>query len=58
VNDDDALKEKENIFANDGLYVGISSGAVIAGLKKYISTNNVSKQSIVLVFPDGGERYE
>ena len=58
VNDDEAYEEKTNIFHSDGLSVGISSGATIAGLKKLLISNNYTNKNIVVIFPDGSDRYD
>jgi len=42
----------------EGLLVGISSGAVLAGAIKYLKENSKMKNKrIVLLLPDSGERY-
>lgn len=58
VDSSEAALEKKNIFLNEGLFVGYSSGAVIAGLKKLLRTNEYENKNIVLIFADGGDRYE
>lgn len=58
VENEEALEEKENIYKSEILFVGLSSGAVIAGLKKLLKTKKYEDKNIVLIFPDGGERYE
>ena len=57
IEDSEALEEQIKIYKNDEIAVGISSGAVIAGLKKYILFNDCSNKNIVLIFPDGLDRY-
>lgn len=58
VDDKDAFFEKEHIYKTENLYVGISSGAVITALKKLMLNNEYRNKNIVLIFADGGERYE
>ena len=54
----EALEEKSNIYKSDGLFVGLSSGAVISGLKKLLNVKEYKNKNIVLIFADGGDRYE
>lgn len=58
VDDFEAFEEQMKIYKNDKIAVGISSGAVISGLKKYVMCNDCSKKNIVLIFPDGLDRYQ
>lgn len=58
VSDSEALYEQNKIYEYDGLSVGISSGAVLAGLKKLLVSNNYSNKNIALIFPDGADRYQ
>lgn len=58
VEDNESFYEKTKIYETEGLGVGISSGAVIAGLKKFILSNNCFNKNIVLIFADGSDRYE
>ena len=55
IKDEDAIKTGSFIAKNEGLLVGISSGAVLAAsieiAKKYENKN------IVILLPDTGERY-
>lgn len=57
VSDSEALKEQSSIFLSESLFVGKSSGAVIAGLKKLLKNNKYCRKNIVMIFPDGGDRY-
>ena len=58
IDDDEAFTEKTRIYKIEGLFVGLSSGAVIAALKKIVNNYNSDHKNIVLIFPDGGDRYE
>ena len=58
IENDEALEGKESIHKIEGLFVGLSSGAVVAGLKKLLIAKKYNNKNIVLIFPDGGERYE
>ena len=57
VTDREAFREKQLILQSDNLYVGISSGAVIAGVKKLLKKKTYKDKNIVLIFADGGDRY-
>ncbi len=57
VYDEEAFYEKNKIYETEGLGVGISSGAVIAALKKLLKTNNYIDKNIVMIFADGDDRY-
>lgn len=54
----EALEMQKLLARKEGLLVGISSGAVLAGAIKYLKENNKMKNKrIVLLLPDSGERY-
>ena len=57
VNDEEAFYEKNKIDEIEGLGIGISSGAVIAALKKLIEYKNYNGKNIVMIFADGDDRY-
>ena len=57
VDDEESFYEMDKINNIEGIGVGISSGAVIAGLKRLLITSNFENKNIVLVFPDGDDRY-
>lgn len=57
IDDSEAFHYKELIQKYDNQFVGISSGAVIAGLIKLLNSGIYNKKNIVLIFADGGERY-
>lgn len=52
VSTDEAYEAVREIAELEGILVGISSGSVLAGIKKLNLKGNV-----VLIFPDSGERY-
>ena len=54
----EALEMQKLLARKEGLLVGISSGAVLAGAIKYLKENSKMKNKrIVLLLPDSGERY-
>lgn len=57
VSDADALSAMRETVKREGLFIGISSGAALcAGIEIAKSEENTGK-NIVLLFPDGGDRY-
>ena len=57
VSDADALSAMRETVKREGLFIGISSGAALwAGIEIAKAEENTGK-NIVLLFPDGGDRY-
>lgn len=57
VSDEDAYKYAKEMVLNEGIFVGISSGAALcAAIKEGLKEENKDKV-IVVILPDGGERY-
>lgn len=54
---EDAYVMTRRLAAEEGLLVGISSGAALAGAMKLPARSAGTPAVIVVVFPDGGERY-
>jgi len=57
VTDDDAYRFTREIALNEGLLVGISSGAAVAAAVKIAQRPENKGKNIVLIMPDTGERY-
>lgn len=57
VEENRAFKAMINLARKEGIFVGISSGAVLAGAKEYIENKKIINKKILLIFPDTGERY-
>ena len=57
VSDEDAMEYSRQLAILEGIFVGISSGATLAGAVNYIKTNNVKDKMVVIILPDTGERY-
>lgn len=57
VSDDDAAKNARLCAAKQGLLVGISSGAAIAGAIQMAQREENKDKNIVVLLPDTGERY-
>lgn len=57
VEDADAYKCAKEVAKTDGIFVGISSGAALAGGIRLSQRPENKGKKIVLLFPDGGGRY-
>lgn len=57
VSDDDALTTMKQIATNEGLLVGISSGAAVYAAAQLAKKSENSNKRIVVILPDTGERY-
>lgn len=55
VHDDEACKGCSELLEKEGIFAGISSGAVFAAAKRIVK--NEKNKKIVMIFPDSGERY-
>ncbi len=62
VSTEDAYAMTRRLAADEGLLVGVSSGANLAGALKVLSSGGTVvgpgfSPAVVIIFPDGGERY-
>jgi cysteine synthase A len=57
VSDTDAFRAMKRLMMEEGIMAGVSSGAVLAAASIYLKSNNVESSTVVLIFPDTGERY-
>jgi len=55
VDDDRAFETARQLARQEGLFVGMSSGAAMAAAIE--EAQNIQKGVVVVIFPDGGERY-
>ncbi len=55
VNDDEAFEMTRKLALNEGLFVGMSSGAALCGALKMAEM--IDKGTIVVILPDRGDRY-
>lgn len=56
VSTDEAIRETKNLIKHQGLFVGFSSGANMAAIKKLAAEDNKTK-SILTIFADSANRY-
>lgn len=57
IDDEDAFETGRELAANDGLLVGISSGAAVAAARQLAMRAENEGKMIVVILPDTGERY-
>jgi len=55
VKDEEAFEMTREIVKKEGIFVGLSSGAAMMGALKV--AEKIKKGKIVVLFPDGGEKY-
>lgn len=57
VSDDEAMEAMRELAVTEGLFVGISSGAALCAARQVAMLSGYKDKVIVVLFPDGGERY-
>jgi cysteine synthase A len=55
--DEEAFEATKDLARSEGILAGISSGAVAVAARKYLKKYEVKSSTVVMVFPDTGERY-
>ena len=56
VKDAEAYEKAKELFKEENIFCGISSGAALAGALQYVRKNNEIK-NVVIILPDLGDRY-
>lgn len=57
VSDEDAVAWMRHLARREGIFAGISSGAALAAALTVASREDAADRVIVVILPDGGERY-
>lgn len=57
IEDEEAYSTARNLGKTDGIFVGVSAGAALAAAKKLGSRPENQEKTIVVLLPDGGDRY-
>jgi len=57
VSNEDAIEYARRLAAEEGILVGISSGAAIVAAKRLAQDPAYDGKTIVVILPDSGERY-
>ncbi len=57
VSSEEAFDKMDLVNTEEVVFVGISSGAVLAGVIQYIEKNKIENQNIVVIFPDSLAKY-
>lgn len=57
VTDEDAMRAAKRLAATEGVLVGFSSGAALSAAADVIRRGGCEKKNVVVLLPDGGERY-
>jgi cysteine synthase B len=55
IEDDDAFETTRLLATREGIFVGMSSGAAVAGALQI--AKNLNSGTIVVILPDRGDRY-
>lgn len=57
VSDEDSYKYAQAVVKAEGIFAGISSGAALKGAVELAKRKESEGKNIVVIFPDGGDRY-
>ena len=57
ISDDEAMEAMRELAVTEGLFVGISSGAALCAARQVAMRPEYKDKIIVVLLPDGGERY-
>ena len=57
ISDEDSYKYAQAVVKAEGIFVGISAGAALCGAVQLAKRDEYKGKNIVVIFPDGGDRY-
>ena len=57
ISDADSYKFAQSVVKSEGIFVGISAGAALCGAVELAKREEFEGKNIVVIFPDGGDRY-
>lgn len=57
ISDGDSYKYAQAVVKSEGIFVGISAGAALCGAVELAKREEYKGKNIVVIFPDGGDRY-
>ena len=57
ISDEDSYKFAQSVVKSEGIFVGISAGAALCGAVEIAKRDEFAGKNIVVIFPDGGDRY-
>ena len=57
ITDEDSYRYAQAVVKTEGVFVGISAGAALCGAVQLAMREEYSGKNIVVIFPDGGDRY-
>jgi cystathionine beta-synthase len=57
VADKESLQMTRRLCREEGLFVGVSSGAAVLGALKWVAANDKPGMNVVILLPDGGSKY-
>lgn len=57
IDDEDAYETARSLGKTDGIFIGVSAGAALAAAKKLAARPENKEKNIVVMIPDGGDRY-
>ncbi|MCK6587811.1 MAG: cysteine synthase A [Polyangiaceae bacterium] len=57
VSEDEAFENARALASEEGIMVGVSAGAAMAAAKRVAARSEMAGKMVVVILPDGGERY-
>jgi cysteine synthase A len=57
VSEDEAFENARALASEEGIMVGVSAGAAMAAAKRIAARDEMAGKMVIVILPDGGERY-